>query len=92
MVLAQYYNFVRFGKAGYRRVMEIMQENAESLARDIEAIGKFQIVGVGEETLPLSPSTSPRSTHTTSSTSPSSLPRREGGCCPPTRCRRTPRT
>ncbi len=25
MVLAQYYNFVRFGKAGYRRIMEIMQ-------------------------------------------------------------------
>ena len=37
MVLAQYYNFVRFGKAGYRRIMEIMQENAESLAKDIEA-------------------------------------------------------
>src|SRR4051794_27954423 len=53
MVLAQYYNFVRFGKAGYRRIMEIMQENAEALAKDIEAIGKFQIVGAGEETLPL---------------------------------------
>jgi glutamate decarboxylase len=53
MVLAQYYNFVRFGKAGYRRIMEIMQENAESLARDIEGLGKFQIVGAGEETLPL---------------------------------------
>ena len=53
MVLAQYYNFVRFGKAGYRRIMEIMQENAESLAKDIEAIGKFQIIGAGEETLPL---------------------------------------
>jgi len=53
MVLAQYYNFVRFGKAGYRRIMEIMQQNAESLAKDIEAIGKFQIVGAGEETLPL---------------------------------------
>ena len=53
MVLAQYYNFVRFGKAGYRRIMEIMQENAESLGKDIEAIGKFQIVGAGEETLPL---------------------------------------
>jgi glutamate decarboxylase len=53
MVLAQYYNFVRLGKAGYRRVMEIMQANAESLAKDIEAIGKFQIVGAGEETLPL---------------------------------------
>ena len=53
MVLAQYYNFVRFGKAGYRRIMEIMQENAESLAKDIEGIGKFQIIGAGEETLPL---------------------------------------
>jgi glutamate decarboxylase len=53
MVLAQYYNFVRWGKAGYRRIMEIMQTNAESLARDIEAIGKFQIIGAGEETLPL---------------------------------------
>jgi glutamate decarboxylase len=53
MVLAQYYNFVRFGKAGYRRIMEIMQQNAEDLADDIRAIGKFQIVGEGEETLPL---------------------------------------
>jgi glutamate decarboxylase len=53
MVLAQYYNFVRFGKAGYRRIMEIMQENAKSLADDIAGIGKFQIIGEGEETLPL---------------------------------------
>ena len=53
MVLAQYYNFVRFGKAGYRRIMEIMQSNAESLASDIEGIGKFQIIGKDEETLPL---------------------------------------
>jgi glutamate decarboxylase len=53
MVLAQYYNFVRFGKAGYRRIMEIMQSNAESLASDIEDIGPFQIIGKGEETLPL---------------------------------------
>jgi glutamate decarboxylase len=53
MILAQYYNFVRFGKAGYRRIMEIMQENAASLAKDIEGIGKFQIIGADEETLPL---------------------------------------
>jgi glutamate decarboxylase len=53
MVLAQYYNFVRFGKAGYRRIMEIMQRNAETLAKDIEAIGKFKIIGAGEERLPL---------------------------------------
>jgi glutamate decarboxylase len=53
MVLAQYYNFVRFGKAGYSRIMEIMRENAEALAKDIESIGKFRIIGAGEETLPL---------------------------------------
>ena len=53
MVLAQYYNFTRLGKGGYRKVMEIMQANAESLAEDIKAIGKFQIIGEGEETLPL---------------------------------------
>src|SRR5436190_8185094 len=48
MVLAQYYNFVRYGKAGYRRIMEIMQKNAESLAQDIEGTGSFQIIGKGE--------------------------------------------
>jgi glutamate decarboxylase len=53
MVLAQYYNFIRFGKGGYRRIMEIMQQNAEELANDIRDIGKFQIIGEGEETLPL---------------------------------------
>jgi glutamate decarboxylase len=53
MVIAQYYNFVRFGKAGYRRIMEVMQANAKSLADDIEDVGKFQIIGKGEETLPL---------------------------------------
>ncbi len=53
MVLAQYYNFVRFGKSGYRWVMEVMRDNAESLARDIQATGHFQIIGADEETLPL---------------------------------------
>jgi glutamate decarboxylase len=53
MVLAQYYSFVRFGKAGYRAIMEIMQQNAETLANDIETIGKFRIIGRGDERLPL---------------------------------------
>jgi glutamate decarboxylase len=53
MVLAQYYNLVRFGKAGYRKIMELMQENAQTLAKDIEGVGKFNIIGAGEETLPL---------------------------------------
>jgi glutamate decarboxylase len=53
MVLAQYYNFVRFGKSGYRRIMEIMRANAETLAEDIKGLGQFQIIGADEETLPL---------------------------------------
>jgi glutamate decarboxylase len=53
MVLAQYYNFVRFGKVGYRRIMEIMQQNAATLSSDIAGLGQFQIIGAGEETLPL---------------------------------------
>ena len=53
MILAQYYNFVRWGKAGYRWAMGTMQENARALAKDIAALGQFQIIGEGEETLPL---------------------------------------
>jgi glutamate decarboxylase len=54
MVLAQYYNFVRFGHAGYRYVMETMQANARLLAQRIAAIGDFRLVGSEEdEQLPL---------------------------------------
>ena len=54
MVLAQYYNFVRFGHDGYRYIMETMQANTRELARRIAAIGDFRIIGSeGEEQLPL---------------------------------------
>ena len=54
MVLAQYYNFVRFGHEGYRYIMETMQANARSLAKRISEIGDFELVGdEGAEQLPL---------------------------------------
>ena len=54
MVLAQYYNFVRFGHAGYRYIMETMQANARSLAERIAGIGEFELIGHdGAEQLPL---------------------------------------
>ena len=54
MVLAQYYNFVRYGREGYRAVMETMQHNARVLADDILATGKFELVGEHHtEQLPL---------------------------------------
>src|ERR1700742_5140104 len=49
MVLAQYYNFVRFGREGYGYVMEAMQKNAESLVERINEIGRFKVIGEGEE-------------------------------------------
>ena len=52
MVLAQYYNFIRFGRSGYSHLMHLMQENAKKLAAAIMDIGPFQLVGEGEQ-LPL---------------------------------------
>ena len=54
MVLAQYYNFVRFGHDGYRYIMETMQQNARDLAKRIAGIGEFELIGAeDEEQLPL---------------------------------------
>ncbi|MCB0876775.1 MAG: glutamate decarboxylase [Solirubrobacterales bacterium] len=53
MVLAQYYNLIRFGRDGYSFVMNVMKENSEFLASRLEAAGPFQIVGEDEEQLPL---------------------------------------
>jgi glutamate decarboxylase len=54
MVLAQYYNFVRFGFDGYRYIMETMQANTRALAKRIADIGDFKLVGdEGAEQLPL---------------------------------------
>src|SRR4249920_680956 len=45
MVLAQYYNFIRFGRRGYTYIMQNMQQNADRLAEGIKAIGYFELVG-----------------------------------------------
>jgi glutamate decarboxylase len=53
MVLAQYYNFVRYGREGYAYIMKAMQENARALAEKLKATGDFELIGEGEEQLPL---------------------------------------
>jgi glutamate decarboxylase len=53
MVLAQYYNFVRLGREGYAYVMDIMQRNAHALAGHLRSTGLFDLIGAGEEQLPL---------------------------------------
>jgi glutamate decarboxylase len=53
MVLAQYYNFVRLGREGYRYVIGIMEKNARNLADQLAAEGDFELIGPDEEQLPL---------------------------------------
>jgi glutamate decarboxylase len=53
MVLAQYFNFIRFGRSGYHYVMQLMQDNTRLLASRLAATGYFEEIGEGEEQLPL---------------------------------------
>ena len=53
MVVAQYYNFVRYGRPGYTYIMENMQRNAEVLADKLEKMGDFRVIGREHERLPL---------------------------------------
>ena len=53
MVLAQYYNFVRYGRVGYGYIMRNMQKNAEVLADKLRDMGRFELIGEDKEQLPL---------------------------------------
>ena len=53
MVLAQYYNLVRYGRAGYTYIMRNMQTNARVLTEKLQAMGRFELIGPDQEQLPL---------------------------------------
>jgi glutamate decarboxylase len=53
MVLAQYYNFVRYGRDGYAYVMKAMEQNAKALAAKLEAAGGWELIEPDKEQLPL---------------------------------------
>jgi glutamate decarboxylase len=53
MVLAQYYNLVRYGRAGYTYIMRNMQANARVLGERLAAMGRFELIGRDDEQLPL---------------------------------------
>jgi glutamate decarboxylase len=48
-VVAQYYNFLRLGRDGYRAVQQAAREVAGHLAARIEATGAFQLLSRGNE-------------------------------------------
>ena len=43
-IIAQYYNFLRLGRDGYRRIMSNLQANARYVTEQLEATGRFQIL------------------------------------------------
>jgi len=45
MILAQYYNLLRLGRAGYRTVMDNCLANAGYLAGRLDGSGKFEVLG-----------------------------------------------
>ncbi|MBT2387130.1 glutamate decarboxylase [Streptomyces sp. ISL-11] len=49
-VIAQYYNFLRLGFDGYRRVQRTCRDVATRLAREIAALGPFELITDGSET------------------------------------------
>jgi glutamate decarboxylase len=51
-VIAQYYNFIRLGKEGYRNIMENLLANARYLSSEMEKTGKFEIISK-QNTIPI---------------------------------------
>ncbi len=48
-VVAQYYNFLRLGKEGYRRIHQTCQDVAHYLAGEIVKLGPFELVSDGSD-------------------------------------------
>ena len=48
-IVAQYYNFLRLGFDGYRRVQQASRDNAMYLAEEIAKLGPFQLITDGSE-------------------------------------------
>ena len=48
-IVAQYYNFLRLGFEGYRRVQQASRDNAMYLAAEIAKLGPFELITDGSE-------------------------------------------
>ncbi|MDJ0849342.1 MAG: glutamate decarboxylase [Myxococcota bacterium] len=48
-VIAQYYNFLRLGREGYRRIQQASQDVAVHLSAEIAKLGPFELITRGED-------------------------------------------
>jgi len=51
-IIAQYYNFLRLGREGYRKIHQAGYENAQYLAEEIARLGPFEIIYDGRGGIP----------------------------------------
>ena len=51
-IIAQYYNFIRFGREGYRAVQQTCMDTARYLAQEISGMGPFELIYDGSNGLP----------------------------------------
>jgi glutamate decarboxylase len=47
-IVGQYYNFLRLGREGYRRIMHALRENATYLSRHVAKMGPFALLSDGD--------------------------------------------
>jgi len=48
-VIAQYYNFIRLGREGYRAIQQACRDTAMYLAQEISAMGPYELLSDGSE-------------------------------------------
>jgi len=51
-IVAQYYNFLRLGKEGYRKIQQACYDTAQYLADEIDKLGPFEIIYNGRGGIP----------------------------------------
>ncbi|MCF8033958.1 MAG: glutamate decarboxylase [Desulfarculaceae bacterium] len=51
-IVAQYYNFLRLGREGYRKIQQACYDTAVFLGREIEKLGPFEVLYNGEGGIP----------------------------------------
>jgi len=51
-IVAQYYNFLRLGKEGYRKIHQACYDTAQGIARNIDEMGPFSIIYDGKGGIP----------------------------------------
>jgi glutamate decarboxylase len=51
-IIAQYYNFIRYGREGYRRIQQTCLDTAQFLADEVARMGPFRLLYDGRGALP----------------------------------------